>query len=189
MNRPGASNREVWLLYSLTESARAIRAINEVFRLCEVRLPRKVGEARENIAVLDQVRLALQAAANVSKVFDDDRNATKAAKRRARELAVTVGIEADHPIHDRSMRDSIDHFDERLDSWLAQSSEPFLTTEMVQHGDFPLLTGILMIYDERAREVRVLDQACNLDGLKESLEDVQRLVSEAFNSLWSDAVT
>ena len=51
----------IFLMYALVESARALRAIDEVRRLAAIREIRAPGvEIRENQSIFDSIRMALQ---------------------------------------------------------------------------------------------------------------------------------
>ncbi|MBI1650137.1 hypothetical protein [Hyphomicrobium sulfonivorans] len=112
----------VFLIFALTESARALRARYEIERLGGVRKQVQPGiVAREFQSVFEQIRLALQFSSNVSKIFwPHGKAASKAAKRgdRLRNLA---GLPGRHQLSDRRLRNHIGHIDERLDDWTEQS--------------------------------------------------------------------
>jgi hypothetical protein len=84
---------EIILLFALTESARALRALDEIERLAGVKEERQPGVVvQESQAVFDQIRLALNFASNVSKVFWPQ----SAAINRGRRLPTSP------PMHERN---------------------------------------------------------------------------------------
>ena len=81
-------------------------------------------------------------AANVSRLLFPNRKRDEYAQQRGKKLRDVLGVDDDSPIADRSLRNHLEHYDERLDQW-AQSSQ----YEMV-----PLVREVRRIL-EKAKEV------------------------------------
>lgn len=65
----------IMLSFALTECRRALDNLAEVDQLASVRVQRQPGvEVRENLRIFDHIRLGLQMAANVSRLFWPPRN-------------------------------------------------------------------------------------------------------------------
>ena len=62
------------------------------------------------------IQALLVAVANVSKFLWPTK---KNSLERGKELREALSIEDDHPFNSRNMRNRFEHFDERLDSWIA----------------------------------------------------------------------
>jgi|GEM_PF-4598740 len=167
----------IFLLFALTESAGALRALDEVERLAAVRERRTdTVEVRENGRVFDAIRSALQYAANVSKVFWPHSNAAA----RGEHLRTLTGIPDSHSLRNRALRNHVEHLDERLDDWTAESPRPFLTFELVWSPDLDanpnrreVENSVAVIYNESANEVRLFGEVFRLADLRAALLDVQ----------------
>jgi hypothetical protein len=175
----------IFLSLALTETARALRAIDEVERLAGVRVQVQPGvERRELQTVFDHIRLALQFSSNVSKIFWPHRNAAE----RGTRLRTLAGLPERHPLADRRLRNHIEHMDERLDEWTAQSPRPFLSAEMILHDDYPdgekrdeAINASAVVYDAKASSVILFGDVFPLTDLRASVLDVQGKCSTALS--------
>ena len=177
---------EIFLLFALTECARALRAIEEVQRLVGKREQAQPGvERREWQSVFDYIRLALQFSASVSRIFWP----YKAAKERGNHLRAITKLPLRHSLADRTLRNHIEHLDERLDQWTHISPRPFLTTEMILYGDYPkgeereaITDACAIVYDEQENSVFLFGDVFSLNDLQRSLLDVRDKCSIALSS-------
>lgn len=175
----------IFLAHALTETARALRAIDEVERLAGVRVQVQPGvERRELQSVFDHIRLALQFSSNVSKIFWPHRNAAERGVR----LRTLADLPERHSLADRKLRNHIEHMDERLDEWTARSPRPFLSTEMILHDDYPegekrdeVINATAVVYDARSSSVILFGDVFPLTDLRASVLDVQGKCSSALS--------
>lgn len=175
----------IFLSLALTESARALRAIDEVERLAGVRVQVQAGfEKREFQSVFDHIRLALQFSSNVSKIFWPHQNAAE----RGTRLRTLAGLPDCHALSNRRLRNHIEHMDERLDDWTAQSPRPFLSTEMILHADYPagekreeIINASAIVYDAKSNSVILFGDIFPLTDLRASVLDVQGKCSSALS--------
>ncbi|MER9233633.1 hypothetical protein NKI56_16270 [Mesorhizobium sp. M0622] len=173
----------IFLTFALTESARALHAIEQVDLLAAVRVQVQPGvERREMQSVFDHIRLALQFSANVSKIFWPHQNAA-ARGQRLRKLA---NLPDRHALADRRLRNHIEHIDERLDDWTTPSPRPFLSTQMILHADYPhgerrdeVINATAVVYDAQSNSVILFGDIFSLSDLRQAVLDVQGKCSEA----------
>lgn len=186
-----SSREEIFLTYAMTESRRAIDAFDEVIRLSTLVRKESFGEVREHGSILDALRMALHFSANVSKVFwppDGTR------KETAKQLRVLCEIDDNHPLRDRTLRNHVEHIDERLEQWAGTGRRPYLTFELVKYpgmdppdpvpaDNTPVEDTVFLIYDVATNEVRVPGEVHSLDDLKSAVVDAQKKASEGFAKL------
>ena len=173
----------IFLLLALTESGRALRAMDEVERLACSRTPVQPGlERREFQTVFDYIRLALQFSSNVSKIFWPHQHAAQRGVR----LRALAGLADYHRLADRRLRNHIEHLDERLDDWTKVSPRPFLSTEMILHDDYPqgerrdeVIGACAVVYDAPTNSVIVFGDVFSLKDLRHAVFDVQERCSAA----------
>lgn len=179
----------IMLSFALTECRRALDNLTEVDRLAGVRVQRQVGiEVRENLRIFDCIRLGLQMAANVSRLFWPPRNSARGAHLRS-----LTGLPDAHGLSDRTLRNHIEHLDERLDAWTASSPRPFLTVELVLNDDYPvtgakrdeIVGATAIVYDSKIQTIQLFGDAFSLPALRSELEDVLEKVSQAMQTIIS----
>lgn len=187
----------IFLLYALGEAARAIAAFDEAVRLSHIVHERQPGvQALELKSVLDQLRLGISASASVSRVFwpafNRNTEDLERAKARAVRLRELCRIPPQHALKDRTLRDAVDHFDERLDAWVGDAPRPYLTDQTVAHpltvnkAEY-LSEAALLVYDVVNNEVLILGRRLSIIKITEGLEDIRALISKALVSLdWDD---
>ena len=177
----------IMLSFALTECRRALDNLAEVDELANVRVERQPGvEVRENLRIFDRIRLGLQMAANVSRLFWPPVN-----KARGAHLRALTGLTKTHGLSDRTLRNHIEHLDERLDAWTATSPRPFLTVELVLHDDYPetgtmrdeVVGATAIIYDAKSQSVQLFGDTFSLPALKIELEDVLEKISKALTTI------
>ncbi|WP_439471994.1 hypothetical protein [Brevundimonas sp.] len=181
------SRDEIFLLFAITESANALGAIEEIRELAAVRehVPPEV-ERRENRSVFRAIRVALQAAANVSKVFWPQGSSGEMGRLRAERLRNLTGLPERHGLSNRALRNHIEHMDERLDDWTAADPRPFLGFELVVHADYKespemhalAVEGSAIVYDAEIDEVQLFGGRFPLAQLHADVVAVQEAASK-----------
>lgn len=175
----------IMLSFALTECRRALDNLAQVDQLADVQVQRQAGiEIRENLRIFDCIRLGLQMAANVSRLFWPPRKGNTA---RGDHLRSLTGLSDTHGLSDRTLRNHIEHLDERLDAWTANSPRPFLTVELVLHGDYPeteakrdeIVGATAIVYDAKSRSIQLFGDSFSLPAVWADLEDVLKKISQA----------
>jgi len=77
-----------------------------------------------NSEVFRALHSLLTHAANVSRLLFPTRKDDKYAQRRGRRLRDWLGVDDDSPIADRSLRNHLEHYDGRLDTWVKNTKGP-----------------------------------------------------------------
>ena len=179
---------EIFLLFALTESARAIAQFDQVHRLGQVREQVAPGvERREMMSIFDSLRLALHFAGSVSRIFWPPAG-NDLALARGKRLRDAVGLPERHRLKDRALRNHVEHIDERLDQWTACSPRPFTTVEMILYDDTHLqtrrqaLASTAVIYDITQDAIIHFGDTFVLSDLRLALEDVQKHIGENLSS-------
>jgi hypothetical protein len=74
-------------------------------------------------------------AAVISKLFWPPRSENKhkgqRASARGEYLRSLLGIEDNHPIRDRTLRNHLEHYDERLDAWAEQARKQYVAHQLI----------------------------------------------------------
>ena len=185
MNITQVPRDEIFLHFAMTEVSAAIQSLDEANRLAAIRVERAPGvTVLESATIIAAVRHALHLAGSVSRIFWPPRN-----RRRGEHMRSLVRLPDEHGLSSRRLRDHIEHLDERLDTWTAQSPRPFTTVQIVCHdlyGDETrdaLNASTLVIYDPGRRRVSVLGDTFDLAALRRDLLDVRERISAAFQAM------
>lgn len=180
----------IFLQYAMTESGEALRALQAVRRLAGVREQRHPGvEILEWRSIIRELRAALTATANLSRVLWSARNAVSRA--RASELRGLCNLPDEHALDNRDLRNHIEHTDERLDLWLADGPRPFLTVEYVAHvePDIPdekraeAKAACVLVYDVASDTVTYLGDTFSLSDLEAQVTEVQASLSRGIHEI------
>lgn len=184
--------RAIFLLYAIAETGEALRALKEVRRLAGVRIERQPGvEVREWRSIIRELRAALAAAANVSKVLWPPKNSKDVSKARSIELRRLCNLPGEHGLKSRQLRNHIEHADERLDEWLASGPRPFLTIEHVLHAE-PIMpaetraeaaAACVMVYDVTTDVVTFVGHPFCLAEIEAQLSAVQINLGQGLSEL------
>ena len=166
----------IMIEFALSECRRALKALQ---RVEEASLPkpnpRHTGcEVYEIEPVFDSIRLALQLSSNVSKMLWPPRN-----KARGVHLRALARIAVEHPLRDRTLRNHVEHIDERLDAWTAISPRPFIAVETIIPPTYPKDAAgpkmedlAAIVYDQGTKRVHLFGDSFSLIDLANSLQDV-----------------
>lgn len=180
----------IFLQYAMSEAAEALRALGEARRLAGILEQVQTGVERlEWRSVIRELRAALTASANVSKVFWPV--ALGVAQTRGGALRVLCGVPDEHGAKSRKLRNHIEHTDERLDKWLANGPRPFLTVEHVAHAepDRPpeisaeIAATCLLTYDVASDVVTYIGESFSLAELEAQLHEVQDYIGHGLSEL------
>jgi hypothetical protein len=161
-------------------------ALAEAVRLTGVETVKPGYTVREHQSIFNAIRMGLHFAANVSRVFWP---ASAAAKARCAHLRHLTGLSKKHPLGDRELRNHVEHFDERIDLWIASGPRPYLHYELVVYPDMPVsshtLDACCFIYFVATNEVRLFGQTFSLSDLRKQVADVQKAASSALEKMYS----
>lgn len=192
---------EIFLLFALGECARAIAALDRVETLAAKRTfdAARQLELREWISVFDAIRMALHFTGSVSRVFfpiwrgGKYEATSEIARTRAARLCQLTGVPSDHPIKERSLRDDVEHMDERLDAWIGGPRRPFGAVENIVHADLQEITRNAVermspfIFYQESGEVAIFDNRAVIEEWRQSLLDVRDRISAGFDAMLSEA--
>lgn len=179
----------IMLSFALTECRRAIDNLAQVDELAKVSEEPQPGvKVRENGRIFDRIRLGLQMSASVSRLFWPPRNTVRGSHLRS-----LTGLPTTHSLSDRTLRNHIEHVDERLDAWTAVSPRPFLTIERVLHDDYPIVgsardatvAATAIVYDAKNQSIQLFGDFFSLPTLQSQLEDVLEKTSQALVTITS----
>jgi hypothetical protein len=153
------------------QSAFAIRAARDL----EIAL-----ETLDNERVWFDTQAILVAAAIVSRILFP---AKKDAQARGVELRQATGTGDGSALADRKLRNHIEHFDERLDTWVAQSSGWFIDANISPGSASQLVrpsaegASALRHFDSEAIAIEFRDERYELKPLLEEMARVCRVVA------------
>lgn len=178
----------IMLFFALTECRRALDNLADVDTLSNSRREDQPGMVTyENGAIFDKIRLGLQMAANVSRLFWSTRNLERSA--RLREL---TGLPEAHGLRQRRLRNHIEHIDERLDIWTS-APRPFVGVELAIPADLDLpaakkqewTEAVAIMYDGKTQTVLLFGESYYLPDLRSYLEDALEKISQGLTAITS----
>ncbi|RYZ87065.1 MAG: hypothetical protein EOP06_13355 [Proteobacteria bacterium] len=192
----------IFLSVSFADCSRAIRAMEEAIRLAE-----DDGEVLDGatvkpwLEIFDHIRLALHFSASVSRMLfpvGTKEAAEPAGKRRRKfseqqlnsirrgmRLREIVGVEDTHPIHDRELRNRVEHLDEYLDVWVGDLPRPYFVVEKNIDEDIPdglrrdLEESCPIIYYSFSGDFVICGYRFNILNIKLGLVDIQERIGSA----------
>ena len=125
-------------------------------------------------------------ASNVSRLFwppGGDNPAAMKRKERGRMLRSKVGLPDDgHPLHKRTLRDHLEHFDERIDLWRETSvRKNYVQDAIAPKGSIQGLeeTDMMRWYDPAAKTFRFRGEEYNIQELVASVDALLPLLKPA----------
>lgn len=126
----------------------------------------------------------LSHASAVSRFLWPPRSKRKLHAARAEKLRRGLGVETDSPLNDRSLRDTLEHFDERLDKYflgdLAGSLFPFLVDDHDPRSDGPC--HLIAYINPRQSYVVILDQQYEYGALFLELLSLKKKIDLAYQN-------
>lgn len=143
----------------------------------------EIDPQEERDVLLDCLQNIVNQSGSISRYFFPSRDGVKAAdkksihKDRGRYLSKVFGVEGDSPLMNRSLRNSIEHFDERLDLYLQGGIVgcifPSLVLPELEDSDVPhhvfrayyLREGIFQVLDERYKIQPIVDEVARIHDL------------------------
>lgn len=190
---------QIFLMYALVQSGVAIAAFDEAERMAVTREVRADADDDTPTMVkmeagnyFASVRAALQASANVSKTFWPSMAGPGAQRAirsaRGERLRKLTNLPDSHPLGDRSLRNHIEHLDERLDEWTDQPRPTFLGVELAWPQELNTMPAVNrqaawnaspIIYDWATHKVHLFGQEFSMVDLRAQILDVQNHISAA----------
>lgn len=143
----------------------------------------EIDPQEERDVLLDCLQNIVNQSGSISRYFFPSRDGVKAGdkksihKDRGRYLSKVFGVEGDSPLMNRSLRNSIEHFDERLDLYLQGGIVgcifPSLVLPEPEDSDVPhhifrayyLREGIFQVLDERYKIQPIVDEVARIHDL------------------------
>jgi len=149
---------------------RVVRAA--AVRLNEKRNTEPDGSVAEPIQrIWDDVETIMVACANLSKIFWGSRGRQEARRRPLRD---SLGVTDESPLRDTLMRDGLEHFDERLESWYDASNPD----HRIFVGRIVGPPGSVVIDTDDERVFRHFDPSTTLVTFWGHEISIQRLITE-----------
>jgi hypothetical protein len=117
--------------------------------------------------VLNEIQSIVLHGASVSRYFWPVRSGHEA---RAEELRSNFGLSEASPLHSRTLRNALEHFDERLDKYLASGVFGHIIPEFVgKSGKTEVPTHVFRAYFLDTGEFQLLDEKYSIPPLAEAL--------------------
>lgn len=134
-------------------------------------------------------RLLWPPKANRAKGEADEAFAARrlATRRRGEVLCGALAIDGrPHPLRDRRLRDHLEHYDERLDQWRAESKRKNIAMDTI--GPANAIVGLdasdsMRWYDDARNVMRFRGEEYDLNELARSIEDLLRRTEAALTRL------
>ncbi len=187
-------SRRAYYTLIATELRRAQRAIQTIGKIVSVSF--KPGTSIEEKSrweyqfielISDALTQFFGACAMISKVLDpypsrdgNDRNPTIArAVRRGEELREILGVTQSWKLLNRDLRDSIEHFDERIDERLGSGQDVDYLWEVRRTGNAPTPFDFdrgMRAFDPVSKRFRVAGDEGNLEDLVTELNELDKKV-------------
>lgn len=165
------------LLLQWGHAQRALRMVNEALGS---------GDSETFWFAIDS---ALGAMARISKILWPTRAAPKESVERCRSFRRAFEVDEASPVLNRSVRDALEHFDERLDNWARSSAHRNLADRVIAPR-----TAIVGLHpDDYARHfdpetniVSVFGDRLDLQALVDAVADLASQVDERHRVMWWD---
>lgn len=130
-------------------------------------------------------------AASVSRIFWPPKNSfnkasNQRAQKRGKHLSASLGIHDNHSIRSRTLRDHLEHFDERLDEWAEQSVCKNIIHKLL--GSKQEVLGlddndIILHYDPATKIFAFRGQPFNLTELANGIVDIHQKVDTRLDEI------
>ena len=164
------SRTENFVLKPLVEMA-LVSEIALQARLAEM-AGKKLSSASTSLEYWSAIQSILSASANVSKILWPD----KRRKLRGEYLRRLLNIDEKHILSDRSVRNSFEHYDERLEDWF-EENDTCGYCDLALEAQIP---GLLMppkkshrSYDQYTHELKFREEKINLRELLAELGEIK----------------
>lgn len=110
------------------------------------------------------------------------------AKERGKYLREKLGVSSNHVLQDRTLRDHIEHFDERLDDWAETSHhrnmvDRFIGPRSQIGGDAIGDKDIIRLYDPETNIFIFRGEEYNIQKLVDGIADIQQRALQRFTHL------
>ena len=122
---------------------------------------------------------SIHRAAAISRMFwppgSKDKSKSERSRKRGEHLRSVIEIDHNHPIRSRSIRDNLEHFDERLDDWAENSKYKNMIKKFL--GPRSAVSGIedsdiIHHYDPKLYTYYFRGQPFNLQALTNGVKDI-----------------
>ena len=119
-------------------------------------------------------------AGNISKLLWPS---AKSASGRGAHLRSLLGIPDDSPLKNRTIRNHLEHFDERLDDWAIDPAHSWVGNNIGPLAQVPFQrTEVYRWFDQSTFEYIILGDAIAVDELAGALEDLQQKATRLRNN-------
>ncbi|MFA6046380.1 MAG: hypothetical protein WC718_15455 [Phycisphaerales bacterium] len=167
---------------------RGIMAYQQMRRL--VTSPSSASDIEEHIGTVFQaLNNVLTCAANVSKLLTTP-NKKPLVTDRGEALSKRLNVLASSPVHNRILRNHVEHFDERIDTWAATDPNHIWASDFVGPLNIAVIHGanipVRRRYDPMTDTFHFLSDQIELYAVKEELRRIQLAADEVINPVWPD---
>ena len=158
-----------------------LKPLVEMALISEIALQAKLAEmagkelpkASSSLEFWSAIQSILSASANVSKILWPVKKSRKARGEYLRNL---LGIEEHHLLSDRSIRNSFEHYDERIEDWF-EEHDASTYIDLALEAQVPGLLSFPKFahrsYDQYTYELKFRDEKINIQELLSGLSELR----------------
>lgn len=144
--------------------------------------------------VFRSIHSLLTHASNISRIFWPPKNSGKTSLiriERGRDLRTYIGLLDDHPLKKRTLRDHLEHFDERLDHWRETSKRRNFAQDNI--GRWGSIAGIeesnvMRWYDPNARRFIFRGESFDIQELVSAIDMLLPIAETGRDRSWQEGV-
>lgn len=110
---------------------------------------------------------------------------------RGQTLRAAIGVEDDHPLRRRKLRDHLEHFDERLDDWQASTKHKIFVQDNIGPRDVISIEGMedgdrMRWYEPHTQHFLFRGEEYDLQALVDGVSDILQKSATALHQRRSD---
>jgi hypothetical protein len=129
----------------------------------------------------------LQHSGAISRIFWPPPSAGARAKARGAHLKQALGVTDCHPLEKRSLRNHLEHFDERIDDWAESSVNRTIADRIIvprrQIMSTITETDIFRMFESDTRHYIFRGEEFDMQALYDGVQDIQRRVRQRVGDL------
>ena len=176
----------------------AVVQLNNALNALQTR-PEEVLDCQQRDFVLGEVFRSIHSllthTSNISRIFwptEGKDNASRIRVERGRELRAYIGLPDDqHPLKKRTLRDHLEHFDERLDHWRKTSQRRNFAQDNI--GPWGAIAGIeesdvMRWFDPDARRFIFRGESFNIQELVSAIDALLPIAETGRGRAWQEGI-
>jgi len=173
--------------------------LNELITQCEnaltasKRMNELLGAQQNTVAeFFREAADFLQHTSAASKLLWPPGNSNKArgerAKNRGKHLRASLGVDGEHALRSRRLRDHLEHYDERIDDWAETSPNKNIVDNMIGQrsaigGNAIKDTDIMRLYDPSAKKFIFRGESFDVQDLASGVIDIRDRASRRLTEI------